>query len=290
MGRLGNLAAAYRRASLDGQGDCYLATVASRRYLQHGREEGVRRNPDHLVRHLLTEEELAHAETEELEALRAFPFYHYLLARTRFYDAVVLDALGDGVTQIVVFGAGLDTRAYRFSEELRRAGARVVETDLAEPIARKRERVDALGEHAHVTYHALDLAAPGLDAWPASTGLSPDEPTLLYAEGVSLYLSAEAVRGWLTACRWFRRSTFAYDLGVASRADRMVRLVRKRSSFRLSPESSAVRRFHGRCGWRVRERLPAPELMRARLDYDFGRPWESDMAVVLVPDEHVNGR
>ena len=42
--------------------------------------------------------------------------YEYMLARTAFFDNVFIDALNKNIPQIVLLGAGYDTRAYRFAK------------------------------------------------------------------------------------------------------------------------------------------------------------------------------
>jgi O-methyltransferase involved in polyketide biosynthesis len=39
----------------------------------------------------------------------------YLTGRTRFFDQVVVDAIGRGVRQIVIGAAGYDARAFRYA-------------------------------------------------------------------------------------------------------------------------------------------------------------------------------
>jgi len=39
----------------------------------------------------------------------------YIIARTAFFDGLFLDALKDKFPQIVLLGAGYDSRAYRFA-------------------------------------------------------------------------------------------------------------------------------------------------------------------------------
>jgi methyltransferase (TIGR00027 family) len=41
--------------------------------------------------------------------------YEYVNARTAYFDSVYIDALNNNIPQIVLLGAGYDTRAYRFS-------------------------------------------------------------------------------------------------------------------------------------------------------------------------------
>jgi methyltransferase (TIGR00027 family) len=60
----------------------------------------------------------------------AFPgLTEYMIARTAFFDRLLLDALEQETPQIVLLGAGYDSRAYRFSGQNR--CSRVFELDIA---------------------------------------------------------------------------------------------------------------------------------------------------------------
>src|ERR1043166_6560012 len=109
--------------------------VARLRYIQSIHESLECRNPDTLVQHfILTLERwrIPWLGREELSKLREDPFYYYLVARTKYYDQVVNDAIADGVQQIVCVGCGSDTRAYRFEPLLRSRGISVLECDQPE--------------------------------------------------------------------------------------------------------------------------------------------------------------
>src|ERR1700733_2284029 len=64
--------------------------------------------------------------------------------RTRFMDDRVMAAIGRGVRQIVICGAGLDDRALRF----RTAGVRFFEVDHPVTQADKARRLQAMGAEA----------------------------------------------------------------------------------------------------------------------------------------------
>lgn len=55
--------------------------------------------------------------------------YEYVLARTKVLDQVFIQALESGFVQIVLSGAGFDTRALRFADQNRRT--KVYELDVA---------------------------------------------------------------------------------------------------------------------------------------------------------------
>jgi len=110
--------------------------------------------------------------------------------RTAFIDNEVAGALGHGVTQVVILGAGYDGRALRFG-----AGAtRWFELDLAATQDDKRRRLAALGVATeHVTFVPLDLMSDKLAAALEVAGHDDEAPSLFVCEGLFAYLSLEAV-------------------------------------------------------------------------------------------------
>jgi hypothetical protein len=80
-----------------------LRYVAYLRHIQSIHESAGRRNPDTLVRHFIPIVErlhLAWISRAQLAKLREKPIYYYLVARTKYYDQVVEDAVSDGVKRI----------------------------------------------------------------------------------------------------------------------------------------------------------------------------------------------
>lgn len=75
---------------------------------------------------------------KEYERRAAGVFFHHQ-ARTKYIDEVLLAELAAGAAQLVLLGAGYDSRAYRFASELR--SARVFEVDHPATSAEKQRRV-----------------------------------------------------------------------------------------------------------------------------------------------------
>ena len=115
-----------------------------------------------------------------------------LLCRTRRIDDAIRDAVRQGLSTLVILGAGLDTRPYRF-EEL--ANLNVVEIDLPAvqefKKARLSRRFGALPQH--VRFMPIDLTNDPLDATLAAAGLKALEPAIFLWEGVSQYLQPKVV-------------------------------------------------------------------------------------------------
>ncbi|MEE2828943.1 MAG: SAM-dependent methyltransferase [Myxococcota bacterium] len=124
---------------------------------------------------------------------RVYPASELWVAlRTAWIDRRIQALAGSGRSQVVLLGAGLDTRAARLGME----GVRWFEVDQPASQALKLERLQMLegypldaATHVPCNFEEDDF----LDRLTAS-GFSSDEPALFIWEGVTPYLSLEAVR------------------------------------------------------------------------------------------------
>ena len=118
--------------------------------------------------------------------------YCYFLARTKFIDGH-LEEVREWIDQVVVLGAGYDSRAYRFEDELRRA--RVFEVDLPATQDAKLRRLTKLGiaPVANVSYVPLDLNAKTLKTALGEAGFDRSAKTFFIWEDVSYFLEESAV-------------------------------------------------------------------------------------------------
>jgi methyltransferase (TIGR00027 family) len=118
--------------------------------------------------------------------------------RTQFIDAEVAGAIGRGVEQIVILGAGYDGRALRFAG----APTRWFEVDFPSTQADKRQRLATLGvSPLGVTYVPTDLMHGDLAATLESAGHDAATPSLFLAEGLVPYLTLEATAAMFSALR-----------------------------------------------------------------------------------------
>src|SRR5918911_4849339 len=120
------------------------------------------------------------------------------VARTRVIDDHLRRALADGMRQVVVVGAGFDARAYRIEGV---ESATVFEIDREQTQTPKRATVASrLGrEPAHVRFVTADLERIGLDDALRAAGFDAGAAAFVIWEGVTNYLSAEAVDATLRA-------------------------------------------------------------------------------------------
>ncbi|HEY3272558.1 MAG TPA: class I SAM-dependent methyltransferase [Methanocella sp.] len=119
-----------------------------------------------------------------------------VVARVRYFDDVARASVDKGFRQIVILGAGYDTRAYRIHEL---KTIRVFEVDRPETISAKsgiiREIFGSLP--GHVTYVSVNFDKEGPGRQLAAGGYDPSQKTLFIMEGLLMYLSPESVDGTL---------------------------------------------------------------------------------------------
>lgn len=123
--------------------------------------------------------------------------YHFQNARTKHIDTRLEKALADGFRQVVMLGAGFDTRAYRFGESA--PDVRFFEVDLPELQAEKKAKITEIfgSLPANVVYMPLDFNKEPLSRLLDAPGFDRSRPTFFNWEGVSYYLTAEGVEATL---------------------------------------------------------------------------------------------
>ena len=113
-----------------------------------------------------------------------------MAVRTKYFDAFLAEATAAGIRQVVILATGLDARAYRLPWP---EGTVVYEIDQAEVIAFKSATLGRLG--ATPTAEVRNVGVDLREDWPAAlraAGLDTGRPTAWIAEGLLMYLPAEA--------------------------------------------------------------------------------------------------
>ncbi len=158
------------------------------------------------------------------------------IARTRYIDELVEKGIAGGARQLIILGAGFDTRAQRM-EALRTVP--VFEFDLPETARFKRSRLESLPEALtdHVRYCEADFNRQDLAQLFRETRVDVSLPTLVLWEGVTNFLSPASVNAIFRVLGSFVRGSsviFTYIdkrvLDSPSLYDATDRLLLRRSS------------------------------------------------------------
>ena len=121
-----------------------------------------------------------------------------IVASARYFDDFVKKSIKEGLEQLVIFGAGYDTRAYRI-EELK-GKVKVFEVDHPDTQRFKMEKVKEIfgSVHDHVVYVPVDLETQILSEELFSKGYNPSMKTLFIMEGLLMYITPDSVAETLT--------------------------------------------------------------------------------------------
>lgn len=146
---------------------------------------------------------IGETEIPEEMALKIFQdivpgFHDFFVARTRYIDDYLHKCLSNGLEQLVILGAGYDSRAYRF-EELK-TGVKVFEVDHPATQKRKKEKLVEIFQELpkHVTYIPVDFQNDRLHSSLSENGYDNHLKTLFIWEGVTMYIDTMAVDGTLS--------------------------------------------------------------------------------------------
>ncbi len=144
--------------------------------------------------------------------------HEYVFSRTMVMDSAFLEALQQGFPQIVLLGAGFDSRAIRFAH-LNRC-TKVFELDVP---TTQQAKIDVL-HRKHISlpdelvFIPIDFDKENIHTALLKSGYQPDQKCLFLWEGVTMYLTAQAVDQTLSFIHGnsARGSRVAFDYIYAS--------------------------------------------------------------------------
>lgn len=174
--------------------------IALHRVAESALPEGQRICYDPYAVHFVDPEilEFARKNPEKTKAMRE----HYeclfpglgssIRARVRYFDDFVKAALGEGLEQLVVLGAGYDTRAYRI-EGLNKIKVFEVDHPITQDIKIDKIKKIFGSLPEHVVYVPVDFESEDLGQELLEKGYDKSQKTLFVMEGLVMYIPPKAV-------------------------------------------------------------------------------------------------
>lgn len=154
--------------------------------------------PDNLADIFLPSEWLAAFENPDIlkwikENKLAKGIIEYHSARTVFFDQVFTKALKEDCPQIVILGAGFDSRAYRFKDYIQET--RIFELDIHTTQRHKRECLSKsdIDIPEQVIFVPINFAIESIEDVLSNAGFDNRKKSIFILEGLIQYLSEEAV-------------------------------------------------------------------------------------------------
>jgi methyltransferase (TIGR00027 family) len=160
---------------------------------------------DEIVRLFLNDETKAIAE----RVAQSFPAAKEMVkVRTKYFDDVLSQQISQGCQQIVILGAGLDTRAVRQAAE----GVTYFEIDCEDTLQLKQECLSANRVSANVTYIPGDYVKDNLIELLSHHNFNFELPTYFLWEGNITYLTKREIISILDTIRdRVKRFTLSFD-------------------------------------------------------------------------------
>jgi methyltransferase (TIGR00027 family) len=153
------------------------------------------RNPDHLANKMCpgsSRMQLPRTYSSARQFIdnsgETYAAYFYVNARTHYIDETLQRAVAEGATQVVVLGAGFDSRAYRFRNS--HPELRFFEVDLPATIEAKKNRLIGIfgAVPEYVRYAPIDFDTQRLEDVLPALGYDPKQRTFFILEGVTMYV------------------------------------------------------------------------------------------------------
>ena len=127
--------------------------------------------------------------------------YEYVIARTKYIDAVFAKALAEQFDQILIFGAGFDTRALRLQGKTQ--NTQIFELDV--PVTQQAKIGQYQKQHlvvpSNVTFVAIDFDKESLPLKLDEAGFRMQQRSLFVLEGLLMYLQPESVHATFQTIR-----------------------------------------------------------------------------------------
>jgi methyltransferase (TIGR00027 family) len=144
--------------------------------------------------------------------------YEYVIARTKYIDTILKRALAEKFDQVIVFGAGFDTRALRFQDSM--GNTQVFELDL--PGTQKAKIGQYRKQHLAIppglVFISIDFDKESLTVKLKEAGFLAHQRTLFVLEGIVMYLQPKSVEATFQTIKEYagKGSWIVFDFIYAS--------------------------------------------------------------------------
>jgi methyltransferase (TIGR00027 family) len=208
--------------------------------------------------------------------------YEYVIARTKYIDEVYEKVLDQQFHQILLLGAGYDTRAYRFNEKAHHT--RIFELDAPSTQASK---IDQLKKRdiripPNVVFVPVDFNRDSLSDELDTAGFKKNGKSLFILEGLIMYLDPESVHDTFRIIRekagvgsrivfdYVRSSVFRHENSLYGEAGVMKAVANSREQWRFGLEPGEAGSFLAEYGFEMMDQKCAEDLEAAYFQNDEG--------------------
>lgn len=197
--------------------------------------------------------------------------YEYVIARTKYFDNIFTEAIKQDIAQIVFLGAGLDSRPYRFNHLLKNTMIFEVDGPATQEYKRLHLKSD-INSYKNIQYVSADFENGDLFPKLINQGYKPADKTLFLWEGVTFYLSGDAVLRMLNDIREnsAHGSKVCFDFQSMKNNDELIKTGLKEESVKFGMEEGKTADYHSSIHYSIIEHLDSKEIEQRFLKKENG--------------------
>lgn len=126
---------------------------------------------------------------------RFFPpgMYEYVIARTKFIDSVFQKVLNEGFDQILIFGAGFDSRGVRFADANKKTKIFELDAPVTQEAKINQFKKRGVEIDPKVIIISIDFNKESIENKLLESEFEKNQKTLFILEGLTMYLDSEAI-------------------------------------------------------------------------------------------------
>jgi methyltransferase (TIGR00027 family) len=202
-------------------------------------------------------------------------FYEYFIARTAFFDDAFKNALSENIPQIVILGAGYDTRAYRFKDLLN--GTRIFELDVYPAQARKKEILKKADIQIpeNVSFVNINFERDNIENTLLESCFDRSKKTLFIWEGVTFYLEEESI---INILDFIKSKSGKGSIVCFDYMSKEFKLKNEGEPFKFWIDEDKISSFLDKHGLKVIESLDQDQIQKMYLTMPDGSPYSLSLA------------
>jgi len=143
--------------------------------------------------------------------------YEYIISRTKFIDEI-FNSLAENVDQVLIFGAGFDSRAMRFRNQLKNARVFELDAQVTQQAKINRFVKRKIDFPMNLKFISIDFTKESLVEKLDKAGFKKNSRCLFLLEGLTYYLDQESIDNTLNLISDYssKESVLVFDYASAS--------------------------------------------------------------------------
>lgn len=206
--------------------------------------------------------------------------YEYVIARTKYFDKVFIEAVKNNIDQIVFLGAGYDSRPYRFNNLISKTKIFEVDTKPTQEHKISLLHKNKIDINERIKYVAVDFEKDNLFEIIGESGFNKLKKTLFIWEGVTFYLSTNTVIQMLKMIKENSASgsRVCFDFQTIANSSELIKTDLKDETIKFGVENGKIEIFVSENGYYIVEHITSKDMEEMFLTLEKG-----DLFGTIIP-------